>query len=85
MMILDMAIVVVALSAIPAAYRMLIGPTRADRVSAADALLFVLVALIATMGMKNGSSWTFDLVLVASVVGFLSAVSLARALMRGAR
>src|SRR5699024_6856624 len=42
-MVLNIAIVVVALSIIPSAYRMLIGPTRADRVSAADALLFVLV------------------------------------------
>ncbi|MDY3128116.1 MAG: monovalent cation/H+ antiporter complex subunit F [Corynebacterium sp.] len=84
-MVLDIAIVVVALSTIPAAYRMLIGPTRADRVSAADALLFILVALIALVGMKKGSEFTFDLALVATVVGFLSAVSLSRALMRGER
>src|SRR5699024_4624538 len=49
-MVLNIAIVVVALSIIPFSYRMLIGPTRADRVSAADALLFVLVALIALIG-----------------------------------
>ncbi|MFH0410837.1 monovalent cation/H+ antiporter complex subunit F [Corynebacterium sp. L4756] len=84
-MVLDIAIVVVVLSIIPAAYRMLIGPTRADRVSAADALLFVLVALVALVGMRKESGFTFDLVLVASVVGFLGAVSLSRALMRGER
>ena len=85
MIVLDIAILIVALTALPAAYRMLIGPTRADRVSAADSMLFILVAMIALVGMKKGSGFTFDLVLVASVVGFLSAVSLARALMRGAR
>ena len=77
--------VVLALTALPAGYRMLIGPTRADRVSAADAILFILVGLIALIGWKKGSHFTFDIVLVATVVGFLSAVSLARALMRGER
>lgn len=84
-MVLNICIVCTALTAIPAAYRMLVGPTRADRVSAADAFLFILVALIAMIGMHKGSAFTFDIVLVATVVGFLSAVSLARALMRGAR
>ena len=84
-MVLNIAIVVVALTVIPSDYGMLIGPTRADRVSAADALLFVLVALIALIGMKKGSGFTFEIVLVATVMGFLGAVSLSRALMRGER
>ncbi|WP_454973509.1 monovalent cation/H+ antiporter complex subunit F [Corynebacterium propinquum] len=48
-------------------------------------MLFVLVALLGLSGFLKGSGYTFDLMLVASVVGFLSAVSLSRALLRGAR
>ncbi|MDK4297401.1 monovalent cation/H+ antiporter complex subunit F [Corynebacterium pseudodiphtheriticum] len=83
--VIAIAIVMITLSALPAAYRMLVGPTRSDRVSAADFLLFVLVALLGLSGFLKGSGYTFDLMLVASLVGFLSAVSLSRALLRGAR
>ena len=48
-------------------------------------LLFILVALLALVGVSKASGFTFDLVFVAALVGFLSAVSLSRALMRGAR
>lgn len=85
MTVVNIAIVIVGLTALPAAFRMLMGPTRADRVSAADALLFILIAQIALIGIGKGSGFTFDLVLVAALVGFLSAVSLSRALMRGDR
>jgi multicomponent Na+:H+ antiporter subunit F len=43
------------------------------------------VALLALVGVSKASGFTFDLVFVAALVGFLSAVSLSRALMRGAR
>ncbi|HZK32169.1 MAG TPA: monovalent cation/H+ antiporter complex subunit F [Corynebacterium sp.] len=85
MTVISIAIVIVGLSTLPAAYRMLMGPTPADRVSAADLLLFILVALLALVGVGKASGFTFDLVFVAALVGFLSAVSLARALMRGER
>lgn len=85
MTVITIAIVIIGLMAIPAGYRMLMGPTRADRVSAADFLLFILVALLALVGTAKASGFTFDLVFVAALVGFLSAVSLSRALMGGAR
>ena len=85
MTVINIAIVIIGLTALPGAYRMLMGPTRADRVSAADFLLFILVALLALVGVSKASGFTFDLVFVAALVGFLSAVSLSRALMRGSR
>src|SRR5699024_10621327 len=84
-MVLNIAIVVVALSIIPSAHRMLIGPTRADRVSAAYALLCALVALIDSLGMQQVSGFTSGLVLVGRVMGVLGAVSLSRELMGGVR
>ncbi|GAA1138584.1 hypothetical protein GCM10009643_22770 [Microbacterium aurantiacum] len=66
-------------------YRMLTGPDDADRVVAADLLLFGAVGLIAVIGVRVAATYAFDIVLVATVVGFLAALSLARALTRGKR
>ncbi|GAA0482363.1 hypothetical protein GCM10009532_00100 [Microbacterium aurantiacum] len=66
-------------------YRMLTGPDDADRVVAADLLLFGAVGLIAVIGVRVAATFAFDIVLVATVVSFLAALSLARALTRGKR
>ncbi|ANG86309.1 monovalent cation/H+ antiporter complex subunit F [Microbacterium aurantiacum] len=82
---LDIAIGILALSMLVTTYRMLTGPDDADRVVAADLLLFGAVGLIAVIGVRVAATYAFDIVLVATVVGFLAALSLARALTRGKR
>lgn len=81
----DIAIVLVVISLALAAARMVIGPTDADRAVAADLLFFAIIAMIALVGVRVESSATFDIVLIATLVGFLSAISLARALTKGKR
>lgn len=82
---LDVAIVLVALAMALAVIRIVIGPSPADRAVAADLLGFGVVAQIALIGTKVGSIGTYDLVLVATLVAFLAAVSIARAMIRGRR
>ncbi len=82
---LDIGLVLLVLASLASTYRMLDGPTEADRVIAADLMLFGMIGIVALVGVRAASTSTFDLVLVASVVGFLGALSLARALTRGAR
>ena len=41
--------------------------------------------MVVLLGVRAGNPFTFDLVLVAAIVGFLSGMSLARALTRGKR
>lgn len=82
---LDVAIVVLVVVALAATIKMLQGPSNADRAVAADLLMFAVLGLIALIGVRSGSIATFDLLLIASLVGFLSALSLARALTRGRR
>lgn len=67
------------------AFRIAAGPTPGDRVVAADLLTFSMIGLVAVSGLRLGSLGTLDLVIVAILVAFLAAVSLARALSRGAR
>lgn len=81
----DIGIVLLAAVTLTAAVRVLLGPTDADRAVAADLLLFSVLGLIALFGVRSGSTATFDLLLIATLVAFVGALSLARALMRGRR
>ncbi|PZR55036.1 pesticidal protein Cry26Aa [Xylanimonas oleitrophica] len=83
--VLWVAVVLVTLSMLPAVHRMVRGPRDADRAVAADLFFFGVIALVALLGTLLGATGTLDLVLVASLVGFLSALSLARVMTRGRR
>ena len=84
MILIDIAIVVVALAAVAAAYRMLYGPHLSDRAIAADLLFFTFVALLALYGVRVDSPYVYDVVVVATLIGLISALALAR-LMTGGR
>lgn len=81
----DIGIGIVAIAIVLAAVRMILGPNDADRAVAADLLFFSIIALIAMFGVRAASTATFDIVLIATLVGFLAALSLARALTKGQR
>ncbi len=85
MIAVDIGIVLLALACLSATYRMLWGPTDSDRAISADLLFFGVVGLVALIGVRIASVFTFDIVLIAALVGFLGALSLARALTRGQR
>lgn len=81
----DVAIVILALACLVSTYRILVGPSEADRANAGDLLFFGVIGLIALFGVRAESPFTYDILIVATLVGFLSAISLARALTRGKR
>lgn len=82
---LDIAIIGIAVVLLIAVYRIVAGPTGADRAVAADLLTFSVVGVLVLAGARLERLGTFDLVLIATLVTFLSAVSLARGLMGGRR
>src|SRR5699024_8041518 len=82
---LYIGLTVLAACMIAVAYRILTAPTDADRAVSADLLMFSFTGMLAFIGVLLAGQFFFDLTLVASVVGFLSAISLARALTRGRR
>lgn len=82
---LYIGLAILAVCMIAVAFRMITAPLDADRAVAADLLTFSFVGMLAIFGVLLAGEYFFDLVLVASIVGFLSAVSLARALTRGRR
>lgn len=82
---LDIAIAGCGIALLVSVYHIARGPTPADRVVAADLLTFSIVALVALVGTRIGRIGTFDLILIATLVAFLAAVSLGRALTGGRR
>lgn len=79
------AVILLAITCIVAALRGLKGPTDADRIIAGDLVLFGMLGLICLIGIIYRNPYTFDILLIATLIGFLSSVSLARALTRGKR
>lgn len=82
---LYIALTILAICMIAVAYRMISASTDADRTVSADLLMFSFTGMLAIIGVLLAGEFFFDLILVASVVGFISAVALARALTRGRR
>ncbi len=82
---LYIGLIVLGACMIAVAVRLITAPSEADRAVAGDLLMFSFTGLLIMLGVLVAPDYFFDMVLVASVVGFLSAVSLARVLTRGRR
>lgn len=53
------------------------GPTPLDRLTAFEGMALVFVCLVGVWGAAMGTLWFFDIVLVMSLVGFLSTIAVA--------
>ncbi|WP_432548889.1 monovalent cation/H+ antiporter complex subunit F [Kineococcus sp. SYSU DK004] len=81
-MIVDVALVVLALCLAAATWRVLRGPTDADRVLGVDFGFIVVLAAVALLSLRLDAAPLLDLVLVGTLVGFLATVALARLVAR---
>ncbi len=79
------SLLVVGAVVVMSGIRMWLGPDDANRAVASDLLFFSVIALFALVGTALALHVLFDVVLVATVVGFLASISLARAITRGRR
>jgi multicomponent Na+:H+ antiporter subunit F len=70
--------VVLALWGVGAALRVATGPTDADRALGVDFGFAVMIAAIALLAVRLDAPALLDLVLVTTLVGFLSTVAFAR-------
>ena len=84
MMIVDAGFLILGLTLLATLWRMVVGPTNADRAIAADLTYFVLIAVIALAAVRFDQPMFFDLVLVATLVGFIASIALARLVDRSA-
>src|SRR5699024_5128677 len=76
--VLDIALLIIAATMLPALWRVVAGPRDADRAVAADHVFYVLVATVALLALRTDRAMLLDLVVVCTLIGFISAVVLAR-------
>ncbi|TKJ18121.1 monovalent cation/H+ antiporter complex subunit F [Blastococcus sp. CCUG 61487] len=78
MTFLDAALVVLGLALLVATHRVAAGPTDADRALGVDLGFAIVIAAVAVLAVRLEAPAVLDLVLVATLVGFLSTVAVAR-------
>jgi len=77
-----LAVAIVALGLMPVAWRLVAGPSSADRVIATDMLGLLGVCIAALTALISGHVAFLDIALGIALVGFLAAVAFARLLER---
>lgn len=73
---------IVAIGLLPVAWRLLVGPSSADRAIATDMLGLIGVSFAGVTAVLAGHAAFLDIALGIALVGFLAAVSFARLLER---
>lgn len=76
--ILEAALVLLAVGMLLAAIRAFRGPQVTDRAVAADLIFFAIIGFIALIGLSTGIEALFDIILIATLLGFMAAISMAR-------
>jgi multicomponent Na+:H+ antiporter subunit F len=76
--VITASFVVLALAALGFGYRLLAGPSLADRVIGVDGMLVVGVSAIALRAMQTGEGAFLPVTVVASLVGFVGTAVVAR-------
>jgi multicomponent K+:H+ antiporter subunit F len=64
-------------------WRLLRGPSAADRILALDTLYINTIALVVLLGIHLGSALYFEAALLIALMGFVGTVALAKYLLRG--
>ncbi len=80
---LTIGIAAVTLTLLLCGWRLLRGPTIADRVLALDTLYLSLVALVVLLGLRWQTGLLFEAALIIAMLGFVSTVAVARFVTRG--
>ena len=85
--ILNMALLIgffaISISILLTGWRLLKGPSVADRILALDTLYLSSVTLIILMGLYLNNTLLFEAALLVAMLGFVSTVALARYVTRG--
>ncbi|WP_152192798.1 monovalent cation/H+ antiporter complex subunit F [Georgenia satyanarayanai] len=78
-------LIVVVLSMLAAVYRARRGPDSADRALSADLVFYGFVAMVVLVGTMRDDDAAFTIAVIATLVGFLATLSLARLVTGGKR
>jgi multisubunit Na+/H+ antiporter MnhF subunit len=82
--VLELGLVLLVIGMLICIYRLLKGPSLADRVTAADTLSFEVTGLVIALAIRFRTTIFFDTALVVAIVGFVSTVAFAQYIGAGA-
>jgi multicomponent Na+:H+ antiporter subunit F len=82
MIVVDLALLALAAGFLAALARVIAGPSVADRAVAADVCFYAVVAALALLSVRLEAPALLDAVLVATMLGFIATISLARLVRR---
>lgn len=83
LLVTDICMVGLFVSAALCLHRLVVGPGAADRAVAADAFCTVVIGMICVLSVRWNSGLYFDAVWILTLVGFLGSAAIARYLTRG--
>jgi len=76
--IVGRAIYIIILAAFMCLYRIMMGPTSADRIVAIDILGILIVGFCAILSISTGRSWYIDIGIVWALQSFISTLALSK-------
>jgi multicomponent K+:H+ antiporter subunit F len=82
-LVLQITFAMIALALILNLYRIVVGPTAADRILALDTLYINSIALLIVFSLHVGNTMYFEGALLIAVMGFVGTVALSKYLLRG--
>lgn len=80
-----LSLLILGVSAVAAIFRALKGPTLLDRIIAADVLIIVITSIVIVTMIVNQDTYPTVLVIVASLIGFMGSVTVARFVLERSR
>ena len=83
--VVAMVLALLAVAVVFAVIRIVRGPTSGDTAVAGDLIFFAFVGAVAVLGVSLAIAAVMDIILISSMLGFLSVLSLARLLQGGRR
>jgi multicomponent Na+:H+ antiporter subunit F len=69
---------ILLLAALMVVYRVIMGPTAADRIVAIDIFGILIVGLCAVLGIATGTSWYIDIGIAWALQSFIGSLALAK-------
>ncbi|WP_461201529.1 Na(+)/H(+) antiporter subunit F1 [Anoxybacillus sp. TBDG-1] len=82
-MILNIALIILSLAMIGFLYRVVKGPSVADRIIALDAMGITLAGMVAIVSMLLNTSAFLDVILLIGILAFVGTVAFAKFLEKG--
>jgi multicomponent Na+:H+ antiporter subunit F len=82
-LLLQAALVVMIVLMAPCIYRVMAGPSPADRLQATETVITLLIGIILLLALVQGSAFVIDVALALAAFGFVATLALARYLAEG--